>query len=212
MRSLRLAILPLLVATSLAAQAPAPKDAPPSPAAMAAQAKTLFVDLAGLGSTRQRFGLEPLFLGRWAIGLIGTHSGTDSPPVHYNSQCPGCYAAPESSSNHNDWSLDLAVRYYPAAFSIDGARQRLIVYLAAFVGYQWRTITQWSYGYPLDGKRTRIWGVEPGLEIGARLKPLDPLFVDVGGWFKLVTMDDPTQRLRPGQLDARLVVAVGIGW
>ena len=45
-----------------------------------------------------------------------------------------------------------------------------------------------------------------------RLEPLGPLFVDVGGWFKLVTVDDPTQRLRPGQLDARLVAAVGIGW
>jgi hypothetical protein len=34
----------------------------------------------------------------------------------------------------------------------------------------------------------------------------------VGGWFKIVGVDDPTQQIRPGHLDARLVAAIGVGW
>lgn len=55
-------------------------------------------------------------------------------------------------------------------------------------------------------------GWEPGVEIGVRLIPASPVFIDVGGWFKLVTVDDPMQRVRPGDVDSRLVVAVGVGW
>ncbi|MDP3774786.1 MAG: hypothetical protein Q8Q85_11030 [Gemmatimonadales bacterium] len=55
-------------------------------------------------------------------------------------------------------------------------------------------------------------GWEPGVEIGVRLIPASPVFIDVGGWFKFVTVDDPMQRIRPGDVDSRFVVAVGIGW
>jgi hypothetical protein len=248
MRSLRLAILPLLIATSLAAQTPAPSSAASNPVAVVAPQRTAFFDVAALVNNRQRFGLEPLIFGRWALGLIGSHYSTGAPvqvqnynyplaggPAVPTTLCPieGCPSNPVSASSYNAWSLDLAVRYYPAALSFNDPRRRLMVYIGEFVGYQWRTITQaLDLSVPLPAgsgntappcvypgcgpiqvnDRTRITGWEPGAEVGVRLKPLDPLFVDVGGWFKLVTVDDPTQRIRPGQLDARLVVAVGIGW
>lgn len=66
-----------------------------------------------------------------------------------------------------------------------------------------------SYGpaevYRLDG-----W--EPGVEIGARIVPVPHVFVDVGGWFKLVRLADPMQIKQPGDIESKLVVAIGIGW
>jgi hypothetical protein len=249
MRSLRLALLPLLVATSLAAQTPAPSTAPPAPVAAVAPARTAFFDLAALVGNRQRFGLEPLVFGRWTVGLIGSHYSTGSPTYYQSYATPnvpgstvdpvictmdGCppTANGGATSGYVAWSLDFAVRYYPAALSLNDPRRRLMVYIGEFVGYQWRTLTQVLYppvAVPLAGstpvapcpypgcsgqfiQKQNFTGWEPGAEVGVRLKPLDPLFIDVGGWFKLVTVDDPTQRLRPGQLDARLVAAVGIGW
>ncbi len=248
MRALRLAVLPLLVATSLAAQAPAPQNSTPSPAAEVAPHRTAFFDLAALVGNRQRFGLEPLVFGRWTVGLIGSHYGTGS-PSYYGNQLdvpdagvpaptilcipPGCPVLGwPTSTSYTAWSLDFAVRYYPAALSFNDPRRRLMVYIGEFVGYQWRTLTQVLYSpvaVPLAGsipvapcpypgcsgqfiQKQNFTGWEPGAEVGLRLKPLEPLFIDVGGWFKLVTVDDPTQRLRPGQLDARLVAAVGVGW
>ena len=251
MRSIRFTILPLLIATSLAAQAPAPNSTPSTPVAVVMPQRTAFLDIAALVNNHQRFGIEPLIFGRWTIGLIGTHYSTGAPiqvqnyayplaggPAVPTTLCPieGCPTPyPGSASSYNAWSLDLAVRFYPTALSFNDPRRRLMVYIGEFVGYQWRTLSQVSYLYPplglpvgasgtvipcaypgcapiADNQRQRLTGWEPGAEVGVRVKPLDPLFVDVGGWFKLVTVDDPTQRIRPGQLDARLVVAVGIGW
>jgi len=251
MRAIRLAVLPLLVATSLAAQAPEPSSRTPTPVAAVAPLRTAFFDLAALVGSRQRFGLEPLVFGRWAVGLVGSHYSTGSPtldqpyPVTFAPNaggtvvidvCPieGCPTIPtaSASSSYTAWSLDLAVRYYPAALSLSSPRQRLMVYVGEFVGYQWRTLNEVLYppvAVPLEAssqavacpapgcsgpivERRHFTGVEPGAEVGVRVEPLGPLFVDVGGWFKLVTVDDPTQDARPGHLDARLVVAVGIGW
>jgi hypothetical protein len=241
MRSLRLTILPLMIATSLAAQAPAPTTSAPAPVAVVAPQRAAFFDVAALVNNRQRFGLEPLIFGRWTLGLIGSHYSTGAPvqvqnynyplaggPAVPTTLCPiqGCPTPyPGSASSYSAWSLDFAVRYYPAALSFNDPRRRLLVYIGEFVGYQWRTVTQVAYAYPLAipcpapgcsgtpvNQSQHFTGWEPGAEVGVRLKPLEPLFVDVGGWFKLVTVDDPTQRIRPGQLDARLVVAVGIGW
>lgn len=247
MRALRLAVLPLLVATSLAAQAPPSSSGAVAPPAAVAPTRAAFFDVAALVDSRQRFGLEPLVFGRWTVGLIGTHnsSSTTGPTIYYGlpvpqaaggpGACiyPGCSPLPYGSS-YEAWSLDLAVRYYPAVLSFSDPRRRLMIYIGEFVGYHRHTITQPMYVVPLAGPaipdtlnpppiglnppydvptdRQRITGWEPGAEAGVRLIPLAPVFVDVGGWFKLVTIDDPTLRLRPGQVDARLVVAVGIGW
>jgi hypothetical protein len=248
MRALRLAVLSLLVATSLAAQAPPASSGAAAPSAAVAPLRSAFFDVAALVDSRQRFGLEPLIFGRWTVSLIGTHRSTSAPqqmiaygplvPAASPLMCPitGCPPGPYpgSSSSYEAWSLDLAVRYYPAVLSFNDPRRKLMVYVGEFVGYHRRTITQPIYAVPLagpaipdtlslppvapsspyyfPGDRQRLTGWEPGLEAGVRLIPLAPVFVDVGGWFKLVTIDDPTLPIRPGQVDARLVVAVGIGW
>jgi hypothetical protein len=238
MRALRLAVLPLLVATSLLAQAPATRS-DSAPAAAVAPRRSAFFDVAALVDNEQRFGLEPLVFGRWTIGLVGAHRGTREsqtfvPPTGVSPMIipcvsPGCGSYPVSSGT-SDWSLDLAVRYYPAILSISGPGHRLMFYVGEFIGYHQRTITGSYYAVPLGQvpaagttgsnpvmpwpitDRQRVNGWEPGAELGVRVSPLGPLFLDVGGWFKLVTIDDPTQSLRPGQVDARLVVAAGIGW
>jgi hypothetical protein len=213
MRALRLALPPLLIATSLAAQSPT-SSSNSAPAAVA-PARTAFFDAAALVGSRERFGIEQPIFRRWAIGLIATHTGTRG-TVAPTTLC--CEPPTGSAWRDNVWSLDLAVRNYPAALSFRDRRPQLTVYLGGFVGYDWGSL---SYVYPLvltpegpiqGGERQIHRGWEPGAEVGVRLKPLDPLFVDVGGWFKLVTVDDPTQRIRSGQLDARLVLAVGVGW
>ena len=256
MRTLRLAILPLLVATSLAAQTPQPASGSAPPIAAVSPRRTAFFDVAALVDSRERFGIEPLVFGRWTVGLIGSHRHSDaSPPlIAYLQPAGGGTTAPElcpitgcppgypgSPWSYDAWSLDLAVRYYPAALSLSAPQRRLMVYAGEFIGYHRRTLSQLYYPpVPLNQtgiacpvqsgpaipapppgcysppspftERQRFTGWEPGAEIGARLIPLAPVFVDVGGWFKLVTLDDPTQRTKPGQLDARLVAAVGIGW
>ncbi len=237
MLALRSAVLSLLVATSLAAQTPpAPSDS--APAASVAPRRSAFFDVAALVDNEQRFGFEPLVFGRWTIGLVRAHRGAQQsqtlyPPIATIVPCtaPGCFPT-TNSSGYSAWSLDLAVRYYPAFLSAIGPGHRLMVYAGEFVGYSRRTLTLRQPVVPAAGgganptppitgnpvsyspgaTRQRFDGWEPGAEIGARIVPLGPLFVDVGGWFKLVTIDDPTQRLRPGQVDARLVAAVGIGW
>ena len=68
--------------------------------------------------------------------------------------------------------------------------------------------------YPYPGPRVnqRLDGWEPGIEVGARISALPHVFIDVGGWFKLVRLEDPMQRKQPGDVESKLVVAVGIGW
>ena len=55
-------------------------------------------------------------------------------------------------------------------------------------------------------------GFEPGLDVGVRLLPFGPLFVEVGGRFTLVTADDPMRRTAPGDVESRLVLAAGLAW
>ncbi len=251
MRAIRLAVLPLLVATSLAAQAPAPSNTAAPPIAVLAPKRTAFFDVVALIDGRQRFGLEPLVFGRWTVGLTATHSRTAAAQTAIYAQpltggpavpttlcpvqgCPGPY--PGSASGYNAWSLDFGLRYYPAALSFNDPRRRFLVYIGEFIGYQYRTMNRTAYPMsyvlmpdtivptpippcmppgcmPMPTTETQVLsGWEPGAEVGMRLVPLDPVFIDVGGWFKLVTVDDPMQRIRPGQVDSRLVVAVGIGW
>jgi len=53
---------------------------------------------------------------------------------------------------------------------------------------------------------------EPGLDVGVRFLPVGPLFLEVGGRFTLVTMDDRMRRTRPGDVESRLVLAAGLAW
>ncbi len=68
-----------------------------------------------------------------------------------------------------------------------------------------------TMGYVVPVRHT-LKGIEPGLEIGVRLQPFGPLFLEVGGRFTLVVIDDKLQRPAPGDVDARLVLGGGIAW
>lgn len=64
----------------------------------------------------------------------------------------------------------------------------------------------------LSPVRRTISGLQPGLEVGMRLVPVGGLFIEAGGRFSLVTIDDPRQRTRLGDIESRLVLAAGIAW
>jgi hypothetical protein len=65
----------------------------------------------------------------------------------------------------------------------------------------------WSYAV-----RKTIAGLQPGLEIGVRLQPVGGLFLEAGGRFNLITIDDPMRRERLGDVESRLVIAAGFAW
>jgi len=44
------------------------------------------------------------------------------------------------------------------------------------------------------------------------LLPFRRLFIEAGGRFTLVTLDDPMQRAQLGDVESRLVIAAGIVW
>jgi hypothetical protein len=60
--------------------------------------------------------------------------------------------------------------------------------------------------------RRTIAGLQPGLEIGVRLMPVGGLFIEAGGRFSLITIDDPRQRGRLGDVESKLVIAAGFAW
>lgn len=60
--------------------------------------------------------------------------------------------------------------------------------------------------------RRTLNAIQPGVEFGVRLLPFSGLFIDVGGRFTLVTIEDPMQRVLKGNVESRLVVAGGISW
>jgi hypothetical protein len=57
-----------------------------------------------------------------------------------------------------------------------------------------------------------LHGWEPGVEFGVRLLPMRRMVMDVGGRFRLATIEDYRSGTRAGGVDSRLVVAVGVGW
>ena len=219
-RPVRLAVLPLLVAASLAAQAPPPAGIAPSPLAVATPLRTAFFDVSTIAGGRVRFGLEPWRVGRWAIGLVATHERSSVILMDTHPLLPPGVPGPVGSKVSDGWSLDLAVRYYPAPLAVGGPHRGLSPYVGTFLGYHTRTVSiesdymavDGATGLPVPSPIQRLTGFEPGAQVGLRLTPLAPLILDVGGWFTLVTFHDPTRSVRPGQIDARLVAAAGFGW
>lgn len=140
------------------------------------------------------------------------------------------------------WALDLAVRYYPSVLAFQNGPSRMMAYVGEFVGYHWRTwdeqVVYYRYGpddpvvLPMSSDSVipppgtmppYIWpgpnpirrtlnAIQPGVEFGVRLLPFSGLFVDVGGRFTLVTIEDPMQRVLKGNVESRLVVAGGLVW
>jgi hypothetical protein len=58
----------------------------------------------------------------------------------------------------------------------------------------------------------KIKGWEPGVEFGVRVSPTRHMVMDVGGQFRLVRIEDYQSGLRPGDIDKRLLVTIGVGW
>lgn len=154
---------------------------------------------------------------------------------------PDYYYGYGTATRYRAWAFDLAARYYPEALSFRNGRARMMVYGGAYAGYHWRTWDEQPFYscttycppvpasladtaivlpppggyYPVpyqNPMRHILKGVEPGVELGVRLLPIGPLFLEAGGRFTLAVVDDPMQRVRPGDVEARLVLAVGIAW
>lgn len=138
-----------------------------------------------------------------------------------------------NADRYRAWAFDLAVRYYPEPLSFRNADTRLMLYAGAYAGYHWRrwdeTPIYYAYmgglrtdstiplpGYPIvpypNTLRHTLKGLEPGLELGVRLLPVGPLFLEAGGRFTLAVVDDPMQRVQQGDVETRLVLTGGIAW
>lgn len=142
--------------------------------------------------------------------------------------------ASDPGTSYRAWSFNLSARWYPAVLSMGGARQSLGLYVGEFIGYHERTISQpiyygcpnCYYPPPIDstsqtfprppidpGRYTQVvHGFEPGVELGVRILPMQHVVIDVGGRFRLATIrNDFYSGVQPGDVDSRLVVAVGLG-
>ena len=155
--------------------------------------------------------------------------------------CVVPYPYVSQRDRYRDWTFDLALRYYPEFLSFRNRESRMLVYFGGFAGYHWRTweeqqiypmymslaapdsiLPPYPDTIPPSGPLPPIWpgglvrrslrGLQPGVELGARLIPFGGLFVEVGGRFTLVTVDDPSRKARPGDVEPRLVVAAGFAW
>jgi len=65
---------------------------------------------------------------------------------------------------------------------------------------------------PYPGTTQTFEAVEPGAEAGLRIQASRHAIFDVGGRWRLVRVDDPWSRKRPGQVDPRLVISAGLSW
>ena len=247
MSTFRACLLTLVATTALDAQsAPAQARGEPLPLQQA-----ISFDVSAALDDRWRLTVEPLVIGRFTIGLSGSRTTVVDRPTQPDiyrtiatrrvdlSLAPcdprfPCYPMPSDEPTYRASSLALHVRWYPAALSRDGERQRFAVYIGEFLSREDRRISwpQWIFppydapGAPPDSiviviprpqlpgpswvQRLRGW--EPGVELGARMMMGRRVLIDVGGTIRVATLDDPLSRRRPGQTDARLVLALGFGW
>ena len=168
MSPFRLCLLTLVVARALAAQStPAQARREPLPLR-----QTVSVDLSAALDGRWRLIIEPLVIGRFTLGLSGSHTtAVDRPslPIIYETfgarpsdlsfaPCLPAYGPcdpfPTSEPTYRASSLALHARWYPAALSRDGDRQAFAVYIGEFLSYEKRRISwpQWISPpyYPTD--------------------------------------------------------------
>jgi hypothetical protein len=136
-------------------------------------------------------------------------------------------------------SLNVHVRWYPQQLSRRTPTGTVSFYVGEFLGYHQRRITTSSYfggpmplaswpvlPSPIDSGRampypgpvggsrwtTRLRGWEPGLELGVRGGLGRRFVLDLGASTRIVTLDDPRSARRPGQLDSRLAIGLGVAW
>ena len=140
-----------------------------------------------------------------------------------------------------EYMVDLYARVYPVSLSSATPKHRISGYVGGFVGFHRREFDQ-TIQYactgvdpvicplmdapsgspipcqipcqpiPTQAVRTVSSGVEPGAELGVRVMPFGDVFVEIGGWARLITFADPTGRFEEGQVASRVTLAVGLGW
>jgi hypothetical protein len=248
----RIAPLVLVLAAPAIAQ-----NATPPPAATGSSAartplpvsRSLSLDLAAARDHTLRFLLEPLVFGRVSVGISGSYTDqTDVPWYGYpmpadpipGAPCPPNCWGPPDDQDYQAWTLDLNVRWYPGALSVNTAQAKAMLYIGEFVGFTQRSANGYPWIYcpvcdrpvPPDstvvgpsgpnvadqdrmsfiGGRQTWEAIEPGFEAGVRVQASRHFFFDVGGRWRLVRVDDPYSAQRPGQVDPRLVVAAGLSW
>ena len=140
-----------------------------------------------------------------------------------------------------EYMVDLYARVYPVSLSSATPKRRISGYVGGFVGFHRREFDQTIQyactgvdpvvcplmrapsGSPItcqipcppippQAVRTITSGVEPGAELGVRVMPFGDVFVEIGGWARLITFADPTGRFEEGQVASRVTLAVGLGW
>ena len=124
-----------------------------------------------------------------------------------------------------EYMVDLYARVYPVSLSSATQKHRISGYVGGFVGFHRREFDE-TIQYTCGGVvcplmvtpssyaivRTVASGVEPGAELGVRVMPFGDVFVEIGGWARLITFADPTGRFEEGQVASRVTLAVGLGW
>lgn len=154
---------------------------------------------------------------------------------------PNCYGPP-GEPDYSAWTIDLNLRWYPAQLSLNAEQAKAMIYVGEFIGFTQRRATTNGYIYcpvcaypePLDSSvvvpydstmppyplppwspspvTSTFEAIEPGIEAGVRVQASRHVFFDVGGRWRLVRVDDPYSKKRPGDVDPRLVVSAGLSW
>ena len=200
--------------------------------------QTVSLDVGAAIGDRLSIALEPLVFGRVSIGLgasASTHS--EGGPVAYPMRAvalvgpclpEGCAPGLSAQDRHSASSLGLRLRWYPKALSSAGEHRAIAGYLGESLDWQERRATTYTYYTPPTSSDTlfagaidwpygetaqrRIHGLEPSFELGARVKVSRRVLIDVGATSRLVRIDDPNSRLRPGDTASRFTLAIGFGW
>lgn len=195
-----------------------------APAAAQIPARSVTFDAASAFDQRYRASVEGAVLGQFTIGLGLAYAHEEAqgslirPPCLPDIVCQPVFV---DGSLYRAVSVDLAARWYPAPLQWRRGEQKAGVYLGEFVGFHHRTLQGSIMSPPCPPEMfcttdrptiQRLSGLEPGAEIGIRLMPTRRFIADVGGRFRLATMDDAYARLSPGDVDARFVIGLGLAW
>jgi hypothetical protein len=189
------------------------------------------LDLAALATGEIRASVEPLVVGRSALGVSlarwwGGQSGYY--PVPLSSQLVAPVGGIDALHPAREYMVDLYARVYPVSFSSATPKHRLSGYLGGFVGYHRREFDQAVFSpcllggvivcpmvtspsgstipcqvpcQPLPLQTVRT--TNDGLEPGAELGVRVMLLSDL-----LIEVG----RFEEGQVQSRLTFAVGLGW
>jgi len=200
------------------------------------------LDVGAVMEDRLFIALEPLVFGRVSLGLgasLSTQSNRGpvayplaiSAPTTLFAPClpEACPPTPAAQDRQRASSVGLRLRWYPKVPSFSGERRAIAGYVGESLDWQERSTTTYTYYPPPmasdtllsagaidwpygETYRRRIHGLETSFEFGARLMLSRRVLIDVGTSTRLVRLDDPDSRLRPGDTASRFTFAIGFGW